>query len=423
MTPEPHWNENAERGLLSSLIRDPQRTASMMAERKVTADAFHGPYNNLIATILLDAWAEGTRMDTSLLVATLTHRGELEKIGGFMGVIDRVDYVPTAANAEQYLDLVQETDKLRRIVLLCDEKREEAYSSGAEADVLLSGISEAVTSMSGAGKTNRWKSMMDLTKEKLSRIEGNEDDKDIIKTGIEKLDKFSPLKEGDMPLISGERKAGKSILSINIALHVALSGSGVLYFSLEDSASKVYDRMFANNSRVPMGHHRAADMSEMDLSRVQAAAMRLSAMPMQLRDDVHDLTGIVAVIRQSKQKDPKLKLVVVDYAQLVVSTVRKGGNREEEVALVSRTLRLLAMDLKVAIILLCQLNKDGNARWSMGLEHDCTAMWKVLQTEDKDNGKRIIEIPFQRNGDSGIGFPVAFLGSSARIETLYEDPQ
>jgi len=107
---------------------------------------------------------------------------------------------------------------------------------------------------------------------------------------------------------------------------------------------------------------------------------------------------------------------VVDHAQLV----RASGieTRREEVEKVSRELRLLAMELHVPLLLLCQLNKEGETRETKALEMDATAMWRIDRTSNVENGERRLVIPWQRNGESGIAANVAFNGSLARVENL-----
>lgn len=415
------FSEDAETYLLSSFMVDFQGVGCLLAERKVTPEAFHHPANRHIATVMMEAWGEGRKMDAFLLNTELQRRGVFDEAGKHQ-IFDRVHAIPTAANAAQYVETVLETDQLRRIALLCAEKAQDAQERGAEPSSIISDLSEGIADISGVSRKDSFMTMKDHYEAKIARIESNEDDKNIIKTGIDKLDLHSPLRQGDMPLISGERKAGKSIFAINIAVNVALCGGGVIYFSLEDDSTKVYDRIFSKVSRVPIDRQKMILMSQWEVGQVNVSAKKLHELPITLRHDVHDLAGIVGLIRQAKLQNPNLKIAVVDYAQLVETPSKKGDNREQEVALISRTLRLLAMDTQVTIILLCQLNKDGNARWSMGLEHDCTAMWKINHTEDKDKGKRIIEISFQRNGDSNICFPVAFLGKTAQIETLANTP-
>lgn len=214
-----------------------------------------------------------------------------------------------------------------------------------------------------------------------------------------------------MPLIAGERKAGKSVLSLTIATNIAKNGIPVLYFSLEDRIPKVIDRVFAGVSRVPMNKHHVQKLNDSDMSRCIDASSKLGKMPLTIRDDCYDLAVILSAMRRAVARE-EAGLIVVDYAQLVRA---KADTRREEVEKVSREFRLAAMELKVPLILLCQLNKDGETRESKALEMDATAMWLISPVEDEPS-QRIIDIPWQRNGESAISFPVAFFGDIARVE-------
>lgn len=251
--------------------------------------------------------------------------------------------------------------------------------------------------------------------EKLERMESGEPDADVLRTGISGLDKHSPLRLGDMPLIVGERKAGKSILSLTVAINTCRDNAGVLYFSLEDKEPKLIDRIFAGASRIPMDRHHLKLMTQADFAAMRRTVTDLPKTDFVIRDDVQDLGSILAVARQEKSAQPNLQLIVVDYAQLVCAPVRKSDSREREVAMVSRSLRLLAMELNVALLLLSQLNKDGESRESRALEQDATACWQLNTVEDQ-HSRRTLSIPWQRNGESGVFFPVTFLGHIARVE-------
>ena len=205
---------------------------------------------------------------------------------------------------------------------------------------------------------------------------------------------------------------GKSILALSIAANITRNGVPVLYFSLEDRLPKVVDRLFAGVSRVPIVKHTS---QRINCQVAVETAEKLLGLPFEIRDDVYDLHKIIAVARRERAKH-NTGLIVVDYAQLVRAT--GAETRREEVEKVSRELRLLAMELHVPLLLLCQLNKDGEARESKALEMDATAMWRVDKTSEVENGERRLAIPWQRNGESGIAATVAFLGSLARVENL-----
>lgn len=164
-----------------------------------------------------------------------------------------------------------------------------------------------------------------------------------------------------------------------------------------------------------MNRHHLSKLAQLEITDAAKAASLLSALPIHIKDDVFDLINIVGISRELKARC-KIGLIVVDYGQLVRVIQRKDVNREQNVAEVSRTLRLLAMELDTPIILLSQLNDKGQSRESRALEQDATAMWQVAFTDPSSHSERLIQIPWQRNGESGIQFHVTFLGSIARIE-------
>jgi replicative DNA helicase len=155
------------------------------------------------------------------------------------------------------------------------------------------------------------------------------------------------------------------------------------------------------------------------MTKAAPAHEKLKALKFSIRDDLQELTSICAAARRHVSRNPQT-LIVIDYAQLVRV---KADSRREEVEKVSRDLRLLAMELVVPIILLCQLNKEGDTRETMTLSMDATAMWQVeVVKKEGEKDARLLCIPWQRNGESGLSFQITFLGEIARFEDYIEEP-
>lgn len=403
----------SERGILCSFGIDPQRVGAMLAERNIGPDHFTTPLHAALCERLQARWREGRPISMRLAMKDMEDGKE-----GEIYASEILTHISTASYAEEYADALVDKYHLRQIIIATAEIHENAWAHGAESLPLIESISSLSALATPKAQPKAFKQMLD---EKRLRIEHDTPDADILLTGISKLDRESPLRLGDMPLISGERKAGKSIFAISIAGNVIMDGWTVLFFSLEDRSEKVVDRIFAGQSRVPIVAHHYARMNEGESQRAVNAFHSLADKRLLIRDDVQDLAPMCAIARQMKAKHAELKLIVVDYAQLVRAKVSKGANREQEVAMVSRTLRLLGMELRVAIIVLCQLNQDGATRESKALEQDTTAMWKLMDTDPKEQNKRLIVIPFQRNGESNIAFPVTFFGHIARVENCADE--
>lgn len=413
---------DAERCVLSAYMIRPRDVGALCAEKAITAGHFFTPANADIFRVLMQMWLENHEIDLMTATQRLRDKSMLDQCGGAAAVTEIFTHLPTAANARYHLEILSEKHTLREMIKVCAEYGARCYDEQDDVPALLDGLSSGVTAVAAPAKAQTM-TLRQALADKLHRMQHGEPMHEYVWTGLAGLDKQSPMRLGEMPLISGERKAGKSILALSIARHVAKTSGPVLYFSLEDPISKVTDRLVAAESAVPMARDRIERLIEGDMGRLERSMRDLKSIPLVVRDDCYDLSALVAVSRQQKASTPDLKLIVVDYGQLVRAVVPKGANREQEVALVSRTLRLLSMELSIVMMVLVQLNTDGNTRESKAWEQDCTAMWKLVMLKEDDeerNSARVLTVPFQRNGESGIGFKVAFLGHIARVETYAE---
>lgn len=403
-----------ERAAASAVMQWPRVSVALAKERGLTGDHFHDFAPKTIFEHCISLYDSGKEFDLISLTHELRRDGTLAKVGGEGGLTSMYLLCPSPDMLDYYADILEER---RAKILLGESGRELARKSDdptTDTSILLPETIAKITSITLPRQHRKHRTLAEAAQEKMNRMEQGKMSEDIVKTGIAKLDHESPLRRGDMPIIAGQRKVGKSILSLTIATNAAMSGVPVLYFSLEDREPKVVDRLFAAVSRIPMNDHHISVLNEQGMKKASDAVSRISSLPMVIKDDIFDLAQIIATCREFKALK-KLGLAVIDYAQLVRSQGKKDSNREQEVAGVSRSLRLLAMELDTPIILLSQLNKEGVTRESSAIENDTTAMWLITSEEDEVR-KRWIEIPFQRNGTSGIRFPVTFLGEIARIE-------
>lgn len=406
-------DDRAEKALVGSFLLAPVAVGGLCAEAGVTPEWFYHPAHATMYAALTDMWKAGKGIDVVTLTRWLMDRRVLANAGGAAGVSDALTYTPSATNASAYIDTLREKYTLRRVVLDCAALTRRAYEEQEDVPGLVEAFGAAASSLTDHRKSGA-KSTKDAVIEKLQRMEEDQPPVTTIATGLAKLDLRSPLCFGDMPLIAAEKKAGKTGLAISIACNVADEGGlPVLVFSLEDKQAKFIDRCAAKVCRVPIHRHHKSRVNNGELDRLSRGLMKLAKLPLTIRDDVHDLSGIVAVARQWHAKNGR-GLIVVDYAQLVKAKTRKQDTRETEVATVSRTLRLLSIELDCAMIVLSQLNKDGDTRESKALENDCTAMWKVEELEE-ENTRRLV-IPFQRNGESRVRFKLTFLGELSSYE-------
>lgn len=405
----------AEKAVICSLLNFPDTTLARCEAHSVSGPAFYTEQHRTFFETIATLREKNRPVDLVTVAQSLKDQGKLEAVGGFPAVSELFTFTSTFQNLGDYLVTIADKHTRRETYAACMGAANDALNAEGAASAILDALAGKVATLSAGRKAGDIETIRAAVMDKMNRMTNKEPKKDVIRTGIDGLDRHSALNKGDMPCISGERKAGKSMLALTILAYIGLElNLPVAYVSLEDRTAAVIDRLTAAVSRVPCWKHHAKFLVGDDDVRLNAACTKLGTSRIYVKDDIFDLATIVSFIKRLKAKEPELPAVVVDYAQLVRAKEGKGDTREQEVARISRTFRLLAMELRIAIILLCQLNSEGETRESKQIEMDTTAMWKVCN--NKEPNTKLLAIPFQRNGASAIAFPLTFLGDVCRFE-------
>src|SRR6516162_6459007 len=408
-----------EQATVSALLQWPLQCFPKAEASKIGPEHFSAGPNRILYDCARNQWQAGNELELVSFTALLRDNKFLDGIGGAWYVTStwcNTCYTPKIF--DYYLEILLDNYAKRVLRRTCVDKEKEATAPGGSGFDL---IDEAVEQL---GKVPRVPAKADSKHETLmklmAQLEGRAQD-EALPTQIQGLDQDSRICPRDLILITGTRKVGKSVLALSIVGNLLKSRPGIpiLYFSLEDDAGEVFNRLAAGLARVPMKP--TPQLSIEDIEKLADAFAFLDATKLNVRHDCFDLARILAVAEEEKNRN-NTQLIVVDYAQLVHDPAsRRDGTREQEVASVSRGIRTLAMKLGVPIILLSQLNQEGATRESRALEHDATACWELSEAGEDEPGVRWLKIPFQRNGTSGVRFKVTFLGAIARIENHHKD--
>lgn len=186
--------------------------------------------------------------------------------------------------------------------------------------------------------------------------------------------------------------------------------TGVLVISLEMPASQIIDRLVARLGNVSLRSLAEGVKTEHELQGMQRALNVLHKSDLIIRDDLYDIGSICSVARAMSKSSMGLRVMFVDYIQLVRCELGKDATREREVAEVSRSLRLLGLELGCLVIGITQLNEQGKARESRAIQQDATC---ILAIEIDGEESRKVAIPFQRNGPCGVSTHLRFNGRTA----------
>jgi replicative DNA helicase len=427
----------AEQGLLSSLMIAPKEVGALCSERRITEEFFANPGHQLIYAALMRHWDKGEALDFIGLTAYLKKRKELDMVGGTIGKNDSSQgaaYVTalysmlgSASAVRNYIDLVEECHWLRICSLSSIDMANRALAHNEDLEKLQEAAQRhmmSLTDMAAGRKTHAGMQevvlrVLQKTQEIWENNQNNGRKLRGLSTGLYDLDDFTGgLCAPDVTVISGRTSDGKSSLGLTIAKHVAMKlGQGVGIISLEMTEEELTECLISMESGVSLFALRNGRMTTDDLMKVNAAANLVFNAPIYI-DDEHSITvnNAAAKLRRLKVKKD-IKLAVIDYIQLLNGNDRRRGNRSDEVAEVSRTLKQLAKELNIAIVELSQLNDDGALRESRAIGHDANNVYSIRH----DGNDSVIEIGKQRGGSRGE-VPVYFHRECVRFMDLHCAP-
>lgn len=385
------------------------------------ACAFYREAHQKIYTVALELFSAGVDIDLLSLTDALEKSGDLEKVGGVSYLDETLDRLPTAANVEYYARMVLDKYVRRQLLRLSVKLYNDCLDPTAESDDI---ISEAETAMldidSGKDpdRASSLKSVLGPAMQYIQEASRNQGSIAGISTGFKSLDSLtSGMKNGNIIIVCGRPGMGKSMFIQNIAQHVAIDLKHPCFlYSAEMSKQEIAIRMLASVGRVNChGLHNGNVQSDRWSDLTKAAAL-LNEAPIYI-DDRPGLTAVqlFAACRQAKiQFD--IKLVLVDYIQLMESA-GKPGNRQEAIAEISRGLKLIAKNLEVPVVVVSQLSRSpenrpnkrpqlSDLRESGAIEQDADLVLSLYREGyyDKQNKDNLTEVDIlkQRNGPDGM---------------------
>jgi replicative DNA helicase len=448
-SPDPHrllpQSPDAEKGVLSSFLIAPREIGGLCAEKQVSKEHFAIPSHALIYETLLAMWDKNEPIDFITLTQLLRDRSHLDSCGGAAFVTELFTFLPTAANAPYYIDILQEKFTLREIIKVCTEFAARGYDEQDDVPNLLDKVETEVFRIAQDRFKDRVMNMKKLVVEAIGAIEDLYSRRGSITglaTGFADFDKMTDgLHGSEMIVIAARPSMGKTALAMNIAEHVALEQKkSVAVFSLEMSSQQLVQRMLCSRARVNLGRVRDGFLSERDFPALQMAASRLA----ESKIFIDDTSGLSILELRAKSRRLKsqhgIEAIFIDYLQLVRSTSRRAqDNRQLEIAEISSGLKGLAKELNIPVIVLAQLNRNpeqrtgdskgrprlSDLRESGSIEQDADLVGLLVREEyyaDSDEekeaaqGKATLIIAKQRNGPVG-DVPLTFLKEYTRFET------
>jgi replicative DNA helicase len=358
----------AEQCVLGGMLLSKDAIADVLEAIRPTD--FYRPAHQTLYEATLDLYARGEPADPVTVAGELTRRGELSRVGGLPYLHTLVSTVPTAANAGYYAAIVRERAILRRLVEAGTRIVQLGYGAaegrGGEVDDVVDQAQAAVYDVTERRAGEDYLPLKDILPATLQEIDaiGSHGGEVVgVPTGFRELDKLTNgFHPGQMIIIAARPSVGKSTLGLDVARSAAIRhGLTTVVYSLEMSRSEITMRLLSAETGVQLKRMRDGSMTDDDWQRLVRRMGELDDAPLFI-DDSPDLTmmEIRAKSRRLKQRHD-LKLVIVDYMQLM-SSARRVENRQQEVAEMSRSMKLLAKELSVPVVAISQLNRNPEQR-------------------------------------------------------------
>ena len=360
----PPHNEEAEQAVLGAMMLSGEAIAQV-ADLGLRADDFYRSGHRSVYQALTDLYARGQPVDVVTAKEELVRRGSLESSGGALYLQHLVETVATPASAAHYARIVGDHALLRRLIGAAGEILQGAYDVPEDPEGFADESEGRIYSVSRRHERDQVVALRELVHQSMEDLERIHERTGLvgIPTGFRDLDEIlQGLQKGNLVIVAARPGIGKSSLVTNIARNVAVDEQvPVALFSLEMSRVEIGMRLLCSEARVQWHKVRAGMVAAEDWGRIVEAAEVLDPAPVHIVDTGNaTIVDIRAKARRLKSQHG-LGLLIVDYLQLMSSHLRVD-NRQQEVAEISRSLKLLAKELEIPIIAVSQLNRDPERR-------------------------------------------------------------
>ncbi len=361
----PH-NLVAEQSVLGSMFLS--KYALQKCIEGLTSDQFYSDANGKIFNVISSLSENGSAIDLTTVTAELDKRKELKQVGGVEYLSEIASLVPSAANVDEYIKIVEEKAILRRLIDSATEIATDGYQSTEDISEILDRAEKKILNVVKTRKGTEFRTIQDVlfkTQADLEKLSQNKGDITGLATGFYDLDKItSGLHPNELIIIAARPAMGKTAFALNLATNIAMNNKKtVALFNMEMGAEQLATRMLASVGQIELGKLISGRLEHNDWKRVNEAISRLADTKIFI-DDTPGMTisEIRAKCRRLASSSDGLDIVIIDYLQLISGGTKYAGNRQQEIAEISRSLKTLAMELEIPVIALAQLSRSVEGR-------------------------------------------------------------
>lgn len=359
-------SKEAEQAVLSAMFLS--RSAQDMAFETIDENTFYYDNNRKIFLTLKSLYDGNIPIDMTTITNELKNKNYLEEIGGVIYLTEVLNTESTAANINYYLKIIVDDSLRRRLIEVSNEVNQMGYITDKDVSETLDEAERKILSIVKDRRSTEFQNIKDVVyrvQKNLQTLAETKGDITGIATGWTDFDKITAgLHENQLIIIGARPAMGKTAFALNLATNVAVSSrKSVALFNLEMGAEQLANRMLSSLGQIEGYKFASGKLNNNDYVKFNEALSQLEDTNIFI-DDTPGITigEIRSKCRRLKSSSSGLDLVIIDYLQLISGGKNYGANRQQEVSDISRSLKMLAMELGIPVIALCQLSRSVEAR-------------------------------------------------------------
>lgn len=427
--------------MLGSILIDPE-SLNLIADI-VREEDFYLEEHQRIFSAMHRLFLVNKQIDLVTLIDTLVHQGVYDRSGGEIYIRTLAEVVPGAQNIKDYAAIVRDKSLLRQTIAACEESAAMAYEGRDEVSQILDLTQNKLYAIAQGRETKTFRHINEIMVDVYGRLQAlaqNKESEQNVQTGFSGLDRvLAGMGRSDLVLIGARPGMGKTSFALNIATNVAsATGKTVCIFSLEMSAEQLVTRVISSEAMIDSYALRKGTLTAEDWPKLAAAASHLAKCNI-LIDDTSGITVTAMKAKLRRVKD--LGLVVIDYLQLMQSD-RRIDNRVQEVAEISRAMKIMAKELNVPVICCAQLSRGPESRTdkkpmlsdlrdSGAIEQDADTVlflyrdeyYKTAEQSPDNQAPTTVEVIIAKNRHGSVGkVTMGWIGRFTKFRTIADEP-
>ena len=361
----PHSLE-AEQAVLCSMFLS--KYALNNASENLVMEDFYFDKNAKIFKVMTDLHEKNVVIDVTTVTNELNTKEWLVQAGGVEYLSEIVTSLATAANVDEYINIVHEKALLRKLINESTNIITDAYNAKDEVNDLLDSAEKKILNVVKNRRSSEFKKIQEVlfkTQSDLEFLSKNKGDITGLATNFSDYDRLTKgLHPNELIILAARPGVGKTAFALNLATNVAMnSNSTVAIFTLEMAAEQLAMRMISSIGKIEMNKLKSGNLAHEDLKRFNEAISRLAETKIYIDDTAGITIGeIRSKCRRLASSPDGLSLVIIDYLTLIQGSSRYSGNRQQEVSEISRSLKTMALELGVPVIALAQLSRNVEGR-------------------------------------------------------------